>query len=123
MPQAWAHTRTIVPTNGLLDTLDDNELPWPNKENVMAKSNVEVFTAGCPVCEPAVQMVEDLAGPDDDVTVYDLHETDSEKVSQYGITTLPAVVVDGTIVSCCDHPGPDREQLRLAGVGQPLPTE
>ena len=86
----------------------------------MAKRQVEVFTAGCPVCEPAVQLVNELACPDCEVTVYDLRESGAEKASHYGISRVPSVVVDGTHASCCQGGGIDREQLRAAGIGQRL---
>jgi glutaredoxin 3 len=86
----------------------------------MAKRQVEVFTAGCPICAPTVQLVEELACPDCEVTVYDLREQGAEKARHYGITTVPAVVVNGRLAACCDRSGPDREQLRAAGIGQSL---
>ena len=86
----------------------------------MAKRQVEVFTAGCPVCEPTVQMVKDLACPDCEVTVHDLRETGVEKAREYGIKTVPAVVVDGAICACCDNTGLVPDQLRAAGIGQRL---
>lgn len=88
----------------------------------MAKRQVEVFTAGCPICGPAVQMVHDLACPDCDVTVYDLRQTGVERARQYGIRTVPAVVVNGSVCACCDNTGLVPEQLRAAGIGQPLCT-
>jgi hypothetical protein len=81
---------------------------------------VEVFTAGCPVCDPAVQMVKDMACPDCEVTVYDLRESGTDKAKDYGLTTVPAVVVDGEVAACCERPGPNREQLAAAGIGQSL---
>jgi glutaredoxin 3 len=86
----------------------------------MAKRHVEVFTAGCPVCDPAVQLVQEMACPDCEVTIHDLREEGAQKVKQYGIKTVPAVVVDGRLAACCEHTGPDREQLRAAGIGQPI---
>jgi len=86
----------------------------------MAKRQVEVFTAGCPVCEPAVEMVNQLACPDCEVTVYQLQERGAEKAAEYGIKTVPAVVVDGRIVSCCDNRGPNRSELSAAGIGTRL---
>ncbi|MDQ6616568.1 MAG: glutaredoxin [Actinomycetota bacterium] len=87
----------------------------------MAKRQVEVFSAECPVCEPAVQLVKEMACPDCEVTVHDLRESEgaARKARDYGITTVPAVVVDGTLVSCCRTPGPNREELAAAGIGQP----
>lgn len=86
----------------------------------MAKRQIEVFTAGCPVCEPAVQLVHELACPDCEVTVYDLRESGADKAQQYGIKSVPSVVVDGTIAACCRGGGVDREQLQAAGIGQRL---
>ena len=82
------------------------------------KRRVEVFTAGCPVCEPAVQIVQELACPDYEVTVHDLREGDAERVRKYGVKTVPAVVVDGRLVSCCENSGPRREELEAAGIGR-----
>jgi hypothetical protein len=98
----------------------------------MGKRQVEIFTAGCPVCEPAVQLVLEMACPDCDVTVHNLGgaqassltggsgSTPAEKASNYGIKVVPAVVVDGQLVSCCRAPGPAREELAAAGIGQRL---
>lgn len=86
----------------------------------MAKRQVEVLTAGCPICEPAVQMVNDLACPDREVTVHDTREAGAEKAAAYEIKTLPTVVVDGRVVSCCDNRGPDRSELEAEGIGQAL---
>lgn len=86
----------------------------------MAKRQVEVFTAGCPICDPAVQLVNELACPDCEVTVHDLRESGIEKARQYGIKRVPTVVVDGTICACCEDGGVVREQLQAAGIGQRL---
>ena len=90
----------------------------------MAKRQVEVFTAGCPVCEPAVQLVKELACPDCEVTGHELRAADgamaADKAAQYRIKVVPAVVVDGQLVSCCQSPGPTREELSAAGIGQRL---
>ena len=86
----------------------------------MRKRQIEVFTAGCPVCEPVVQLVQEMACPDCEVTVVDLRRAGAELVARYGITTIPAVVVDGQPASCCQARGPNREDLAAAGIGQPL---
>jgi glutaredoxin len=86
----------------------------------MAKRQVEIFTAGCPICHPAVRTVQELACPDCEVRVYDLRESGADKVRQYGIKTVPAVVVDGTVCTCCENTGLVREQLQAAGIGQRL---
>lgn len=87
----------------------------------MAKRIVEVFTAGCPLCDEAVKLVKELACSNCEVQVYDLHATNEfrEKASGYGIYRVPAVVVDGKLAECCSNQQPfSREVLMAAGIGQ-----
>ena len=78
---------------------------WEVCGAMKTKRQVELFTAGCPVCEPAVQLVRELACPDCEITVHDLREGGGEKVREYGINTVPAVVVDGHLVSRVNFSG------------------
>src|SRR5260370_12316229 len=97
-------------------------VPCRSEVRHMANRQVEVFTAGCPVCEPSVQLVQELACPDCEVTIHDLRQpegTAAEKAAEYGIKVVPAVVVDGTPVSCCETPRPPREAVSAAGIGPP----
>ena len=48
----------------------------------MTTRRVEVFTAGCPLCEEAVQMVKSIAFPSCIVTVYDLGEEGKDRARQ-----------------------------------------
>ncbi len=89
---------------------------------MVLKRKVEVFTAGCSVCEDTVKMVKDLACESCELTVYNLNEPCNsgdclEKVKEYGIKRLPTVVVDGKIADCCVTSGPTRESLKAAGIG------
>lgn len=90
----------------------------------MSKRLVEVFTAGCPLCDETVKVVRELACENCDVQVYDLRSgcatnTYREKVAQYGIHRVPAVVVDGKLAGCCQNQQPvSREALVAAGIGQ-----
>ena len=86
----------------------------------MAKRRVEVFTAGCPFCEPVVQLVRERACPDCEVIVRDVREVGAERALEYGVSRVPAVVVDGTIAACCQAGPVSPEQLQAAGVGQRL---
>lgn len=84
------------------------------------KRQIEVFTAGCSVCQEAVQFVQRLACSTCEVTVHNVSkETKAvrEKVEKYGIKRLPSVVVDGKLASCCTGGGVDAEALRALGVG------
>ncbi len=83
------------------------------------RRQVEVFTAGCPLCEDTVALVKGLACPSCEVVVHDLR-ADGEAVSRargYGVNAVPAVVVDGRLAECCTQGAVDEETLREAGVG------
>lgn len=86
------------------------------------KRKVEVFTAGCPVCEPAVELVNKLACQSCEVIIYDLREgciTNEcrEKVEHYGIARLPAVAVNGKLLDCCRLGEITEMDLQQAGIG------
>ena len=88
----------------------------------MAKRNVEVFTAGCPVCDDTVKLVNSIACDSCEVTVYDLNKgCDTnicrEKAKEYGIKRLPAVAVDGKLLECCEIGSVSLDALKAAGVG------
>lgn len=89
----------------------------------MTKRKVEVFTAGCPVCDETVKTVKAAACPSCEVVIYDLNkgcETNEcrRKAESYGIHKLPAVVVNGKLLDCCKAGPIDASVLRAAGVGQ-----
>lgn len=88
-----------------------------------AKREVEVFTAGCPLCEETVNLVKSLACPNCELQVYDLREgyaTDEcqEEVTRYGVTAVPAVAINGVLLDCCRRERIDQTMLQAAGVGQ-----
>ena len=90
---------------------------------VIAKRRVEVFTAGCPICVETVSLVKSLACPSCDVQVYDLREGCATnecrgKATRYGVTAIPAVAVNGTLLDCCRLGRIDAGVLRAAGIGQ-----
>ncbi len=90
----------------------------------MAKRLIEVFTAGCPLCDDAVKIVRELACDNCDIQVHDLRKDSAtkesqEKVKQYNIHRFPTVVVNGKLAECCSNQQPiSRESLIAAGVGQ-----
>lgn len=66
---------------------------------VPAKRCVEVFTAGCPICDETVKLVKSSVCPSCDLKIYDLREgctTDEcrDKAKRYGVTSVPAVAVN-----------------------------
>ena len=88
----------------------------------MAKTRkVEVFSAGCAVCEDTIALINRIACPSCEIEILDMHKSEvSKKAKRYGIRSVPAVVIDGTLAACCAGRGPDEKQLRAAGLGQPL---
>lgn len=86
----------------------------------MSKRLVEVFTAGCSVCEGAVEQVKDLACDNCDVLVYDLNKKCETlecetKEKEYGVKSVPAVAINGKLVTTN---GIDVDALKAAGLGQ-----
>ena len=87
----------------------------------MATRTVEVFTAGCPVCDEAVEMVEEAACPSCEVVVGDMNDPDvAARARSLGVSSVPAVAIDRVLISCCADSGPDLDDLKAAGLGQPL---
>jgi len=84
------------------------------------KRRVEIFSAGCPICESAEAEVRDLACSSCEVTVLDMHDAAvAERAASLGIRSLPAVVVDGELAGCCTGRGVDTAVLQAMGVGVP----
>ena len=85
------------------------------------KRTIEVFSAGCPACEPTVQLVKSIACPSCDVQVLDMNKPDvAAKAKQYGVKSVPAVVINGKLAGCCAGAGPDEATLRAEGLGVAL---
>ena len=85
------------------------------------KRTVEVFSAGCPACDDAITMVNDIVCPSCEVSVLDMNDPNvANRAKSLGIRSVPAVVIDGKLADCCTGRGPDEATLRAAGLGQPI---
>ncbi len=85
------------------------------------KRNIEIFSAGCPVCDEAIRMVQDAACPSCEVTVLNMNDpVVAGRASKLGIRSVPAVLIDGKLADCCSGRGPDEAVLRAAGLGTPI---
>ncbi len=79
------------------------------------KKKIEVFSAGCSTCKETIEVVKRLAGSSHEVVVHDMHKSDVvSKAKQYGVRSVPAVVIDGKLAGCCAGRGPDEHVLRSA---------
>lgn len=84
-----------------------------------SKRRVEIFAAGCPVCDDLIQAVKGAACPSCDVIVLDMQEAAvAERAQRLGVRSVPAVAIDGELAGCCQAGGPDLDVLRQAGLGQ-----
>lgn len=87
----------------------------------MLKRVIDIFTAGCPVCQEAIEMVQEAACPSCKVVVRDMNDPDvAANATILGVHSVPAVAIDGVLVGCCAESGPDLTSLKAAGLGQPI---
>lgn len=85
------------------------------------KRKIEVFSAGCFICDRAIKRIKALACDSCEVSVLNTHDPDvAGRAESLGIRSIPAVVIDGKLAACCSDRGPDEATLREAGLGQPI---
>ncbi|SPF41464.1 Uncharacterized 9.0 kDa protein in mobE 3'region [Syntrophobacter sp. SbD1] len=85
------------------------------------RRKVEVFTAGCPVCQGVVDMVKELACPHCELIFYNLNNNEGvEQAKSYGVAAVPSVAINGALLECCKHKPITREDLQAAGLGKSL---
>jgi glutaredoxin len=84
-----------------------------------SQRKVDVFSAGCPVCEDAIATVRGLACPAGDVQVLDMNDSEvAQRARALGVRSVPAVAIDGQLAGCCTGRGVDEQTLRAAGLGR-----
>jgi len=85
------------------------------------KRKIEIFSAGCAVCDETIELVNEIACPSCEISVLDMRDkTVAERARSLGVRSVPAVAIDGRLAGCCAGRGVDSETLRQSGVGQPL---
>jgi glutaredoxin 3 len=85
------------------------------------KRQIEIFSAGCPVCQETIDLVNQIACPSCEISVLDMqNQTVAERARTLGVTSVPAVAIDGQLAECCAGRGVDEDTLRRSGIGQPL---
>ncbi len=83
----------------------------------MSRRTVEVFSAGCPLCNGVVEDVRRIADPSWQVTVLDMNDAHvAKRAEDLGIRSIPAVVVDGRLADCCIGRGVDMGCLKAMGL-------
>lgn len=86
------------------------------------KRRVEVFTAGCPLCDDTVKLVKSLVCPSCELQLFDLRDGCAtnecrENAARYGVTAVPAVAVNGVLLDCCLREPITADRLSAAGIG------
>ncbi len=86
-----------------------------------AKRHIKIFSAGCPICDEAIQTVNELTCSSCEIEILDMHDPAvTARAASLLIRSIPAVVIDEQLAACCTRGGISRDTLRLAGVGTPL---
>ena len=77
------------------------------------KRNIEVFSAGCALCHEVIDVVRREARSTSEVIVRDMMDGRSlARAEKFGIRSVPAIVIDGRVASCCTGRGVDLEVLK-----------
>ncbi len=86
------------------------------------KRKIEIFSAGCPVCQEIVELVKGISCTSCEVNVVDMKDPAvAERAKNLGFRSVPAVAIDGKLADCCAGRGPDEATLKAAGIGIPVP--
>lgn len=68
---------------------------------------IEVFSAGCPVCQGLVEEVRRAACSGCKVLVLDAHhpQVRRRRMAELGVKVVPAVAIEGVVPDCCAGAG------------------
>lgn len=87
----------------------------------MTKRKIEIFSAGCSICEDTITLVNDLACSSCEIMIHDMHDSNIQsRAEALGIKSVPAIVINGVLADCCQGRGVNAEALKAAGIGSPL---
>jgi glutaredoxin 3 len=114
------HTETLYHDTA---RVEKRKIAVPHQETDLVMPDmrtVEVFTAGCPLCDDVVGRVRELACDSCDVRVVSLQDdAGAKRAEEVGVESVPAVAVNGTLATCCQDGGVQESDLRAAGIGDP----
>ena len=78
-----------------------------------SKRKVEVFSAGCALCEEVIDVARREVGSSSEVIVQNMMDARVlSRAEKVGIRSVPAVVIDGKLASCCAGRGVDVQVLK-----------
>jgi glutaredoxin 3 len=80
---------------------------------IATKRRIEVFSAGCALCHEVIDVVRREAGSSSEIIVRDMLDARVlGRAEKFGIRSVPAVVIDGKLASCCTGRGVDLGVLK-----------
>jgi len=86
---------------------------------MQAKRKVEVFSAGCPACQAAIDLINRISCSSCEVSILDMNDIDvAKRARDLGVRAVPAVAINGQLATCCTGGGVEEQALRAAGIGQ-----
>lgn len=69
---------------------------------MLVKRKIEIFSAGCEVCNDAVSSIKKMDCSSCEITVLDMQNSEvAKRAKSLGISSVPAVVIDGKLSDCC----------------------
>ena len=76
-----------------------DELNSKERETLwLQKRKLRLLGAGCSTCKETIEVVKRLAGSSHEVVIHDMQKSDvASKAKEYGVRSVPAVVVDGKV--------------------------
>lgn len=84
------------------------------------RRTIEIFSAGCGICDDTIKLVNEMACPSCEISVLDMKDKHvASRARSLGIKSVPAVAIDGVRADCCSGRGVDRDTLSRLGVGDP----
>lgn len=83
------------------------------------KRKIEIFTAGCPICEEQVKKIKEAACNNCEVISLNINSDKDAliRAKAYNVRSLPAVAINGKLAECCTHGGIDINVLKSLGLG------
>ena len=77
------------------------------------KRRIEVLSAGCALCHEVIDAVKREAGSSSEVVVRNMMDArDLARAEEFCIRSVPAVVIDSKLASCCTGRGVDLQVLK-----------
>ena len=65
---------------------------------MVANRQIEIFSAGCTVCDEIVARVKAIACPSCDVSILNMRDAEvAKRANALGIRSVPAIVIDGQL--------------------------